>query len=61
MPAVRPLPLTEIRMLLEKHDYELIGQDRNNWAFASGPDDPPAIVPMRLICPSSDDLRQGGA
>ena len=48
MPAVRPLPPTAIRLLLEKHGYELIGQDRYNWAFASRPDDPPVIVPYTV-------------
>ena len=48
MPAVRPLPPTEIRTLLERHGYELIGQDQYNWAFVSHPDDPPVIVPYTV-------------
>jgi hypothetical protein len=48
LPAVRPLPPSTIRGLLEAKGYKLVASDDYNWAFALGDDDEPIFVPSSV-------------
>lgn len=48
MPAVKPLPPSAIKALLEAKGYELIGADDYNWAFARNADEEPVFVPISV-------------
>jgi hypothetical protein len=48
MPAVRPLPPSAIRKLLEAKGYKLIASDDFNCAYALGETDEPIVVPITV-------------
>lgn len=48
MSAIRPLPPPEIRRLMEKNGFEVVGEDLHNWAFASRADEAPIIIPFNV-------------
>ena len=49
MLPIAALPPRQVRVLLERVGYELIGEDDYHWAFASRVDEAPVLVPRKVF------------